>query len=272
MIIDTPPLKTGSGKELCDFHDKVKQHLRALKATGKEPSNHFITSMLELKLDAETMFEWQRNSQDSTEIPDYDNLLDFLNLRAQASEMHNPKKTHGYPQERKVPSKPVGAFHANVSNTSNCVVCKDNKHPLYVCPRFKAYNHEQMLATLKEHNLCMNCLGTGHFVRQCKSSHRCRKCNKLHHTLLHVQEPNAHVANPPTGTIPAGNVPPSTCSTQTGTSSTQRTPVTGMAASALSSGSLLMTCRVTIEAPDGSSIEARAYSTVDHLLRSSLRD
>ncbi len=44
------------------------QHLRAL---GHEPSKKFITSLLELKLaklDTVTMFEWQRHSQDSTEV------------------------------------------------------------------------------------------------------------------------------------------------------------------------------------------------------------
>jgi hypothetical protein len=34
----------------------VQQHFRALKAMGHEPSGCFVTSVLELKLDAGTMF------------------------------------------------------------------------------------------------------------------------------------------------------------------------------------------------------------------------
>ncbi len=51
-----------------------------LKAMGEEPSGAFITSILELKLDQATMFEWQRAS---TSVPHYQKLLEFLNLRAQ---------------------------------------------------------------------------------------------------------------------------------------------------------------------------------------------
>ena len=60
--------------------------------------NRFITSMIELKLDADTMFEWQRHSQGSTEVPHFSILLEFLNLQEQASEssVHefNKKRDH----------------------------------------------------------------------------------------------------------------------------------------------------------------------------------
>ena len=34
-----------------------------------DPSGPFVTSLLELKLDQNTVFEWQRCSQDSKEVP-----------------------------------------------------------------------------------------------------------------------------------------------------------------------------------------------------------
>ena len=52
-------LKEGSRKELCNLHDIVQQHLRAI---DYEPSGAFITSIFELKLDTMTMFEWQKHS------------------------------------------------------------------------------------------------------------------------------------------------------------------------------------------------------------------
>ena len=77
-ISDTPPLKEGTGKEIRKLHDTVLQHLRASKSIGYEPSGPFITSALDLKLDQNTMFEWQKHSQKSKGVQDD---LDFLNVR-----------------------------------------------------------------------------------------------------------------------------------------------------------------------------------------------
>lgn len=65
-ILNAPSLRDRTGKELHILHDSVVQHLQALKVLGHEPSKQFITSLLELKLDATTvtMFEWQCHSQE----------------------------------------------------------------------------------------------------------------------------------------------------------------------------------------------------------------
>lgn len=47
---------------------------------GTEPDASFITSVLELKLDAGTMFEWQRHSQDKPDIPSYSIVLEYISL------------------------------------------------------------------------------------------------------------------------------------------------------------------------------------------------
>ena len=64
----------------------MKQQLRTLKAMREDPMGSFITALLELKLDKETVFEWQKASQALRTTPHYDDLLDFLDLREQASE------------------------------------------------------------------------------------------------------------------------------------------------------------------------------------------
>ena len=243
MILDAPPLKEGSGKELRRLYDTVQQHLRALKAMEHEPSGPFITSVLELKLDVNTMFEWQRHSQDDTDVPHYNKLLEFINLRVQASETlptgrrraesHSTQSTRNSSQ----PTNPVASFAANAADSAtDCVLCQGEKHPLYACHRFKALPHDQMTSTLKAHKLCMNFLRPGHFVRQCKSVHRCKQCQRSHHTLLHKENEQ-------------GSPPQSDTSVR---------PVTSHAAAGLSSNSLLMTCCVLVDAADGSSIEARA--------------
>ena len=61
-----------SGKELRQFQDTVKQHLRAVKTMKEDPTGSFITALLELKLDKDTMFKWRKTSQNTKTAPHYD--------------------------------------------------------------------------------------------------------------------------------------------------------------------------------------------------------
>lgn len=242
MILEAPALKEGSGRELRRLHDTIQQHLRALKAMSYEPSGPFITSMLELKLDTNTMFEWQKFSHDLPDIPHYHKLLEFLDLRAQASEASTSGSKNLPKVSERQKNSHITSFTANAtadSATDNCTLCKNEKHMFFSCPRFKALTHEKKLATLRSQEVCMNCLRPGHFVKQCRSAHRCRKCQKPHHTLLHVD-----YAGDTSPTVPPEQL--------------SNVKVSANAISGLESSSLLMTCRVVVQAPDGSSIEARA--------------
>ena len=71
FILDTPPLKEGNGKELRRLHDTVQQHVRALKTLGCDLPGKFITSIIELKLDVDTLFEWQKHGQTEADVPHY---------------------------------------------------------------------------------------------------------------------------------------------------------------------------------------------------------
>ena len=63
MILEVTSLKDGNSRELRRLHDMVQQHLRVLRAMDYEPSGPFITSVLELKLDTSTAFEWQSSAK-----------------------------------------------------------------------------------------------------------------------------------------------------------------------------------------------------------------
>ena len=81
VIMDAPSLKDGSGKELRRLHDTIQPHLRALKAMKSEPSGSFIMSLIELKLDVDTMFEWQKHSQAKTEVLHYNDVMELPRIR-----------------------------------------------------------------------------------------------------------------------------------------------------------------------------------------------
>ena len=110
-IIEVPSLRDNSAKEIRCLHDVLQQHLCALKAMKKEPSSPFITSLIEMKLDNDTRFECQKHSQASDDMPDYNDLLKFLNLRAQAAEspMSGPRH-HGNNRKGQTPNLPGREF------------------------------------------------------------------------------------------------------------------------------------------------------------------
>ena len=162
MVVDAPPLKDGSGKELRRLHDTLQQHFRALKS---EPDSFFIISIIELKLDQDTMCEWSKHSQDKTkEVPHYQDILDFLDLRAQVSESSLPTipKRHAKvdPPPSKRPSgsgKHVAAFPANSDpGNSHCVLCISECHPLYVRRHRKGdlWQKNQILSFLAFSEVC----------------------------------------------------------------------------------------------------------------------
>ena len=256
-ILEVPTLKEGNGKELRHLHDVAQQHLRALKSMGYEPSGTFITSVLELKLDQGTMFEWQKHSHETPDIPHYRELLDFINLRAQALEISVSdvsRKVHGNDARKSFSSgKPVAAFAANATPpaTEYCVLCKTSRHPLYACGKFKSLSHERMVATIKSNGICINCLKPGHFVKDCRSLRRCRDCQKPHHSLLHLEMKSNAAAPAPSEDSTSPNPAPSG-------ESDSSIPVQSHAATGLKSNSLLMTCQIVLTSPKGTSMKARA--------------
>ena len=96
-----------------------------------EPSGSFITSVLELKLDTNTMFECQKYSQDSVDVPHYQRVLEFINLHAQASETSvSDHKRASRVEDHSVKKassagKSIPSFTASTVNSTghNCVIC-----------------------------------------------------------------------------------------------------------------------------------------------------
>ena len=86
----------------------------------------------------------------------------------------------------------------------------------------------------------MNCLGINHFVRECKSNHKCKQCQRPHHTLLHEDSPKNTPSAPP--------------------DDSPSNPVTSHTAvnAGLKLGLLLMTFQILVVSPNGSSSEALA--------------
>ena len=234
-IIEAPPIKDGSGRELRRLHDTLQQHLRALDAADCDPLSCFITSTIQLKLDPDTLFEWQKHTQAVTDVPQFTELLEFIDMRARASESSSKRPSRDNPPKR------VSTFFSNTESThSRCVLCKAEKHPLYFCQKFKAMSQDQRLSVVRNNSLCMNCLKPGHFLDKCKSAHHCKRCQRKHHTLLHI---DTQETNTETNTTEL-STPPTIVSTNALTGTLPET--------------LLMTCQVIVESPNGQKMKVRA--------------
>ena len=217
----------------------------------EDPTGSFITAMLELKLDKETMFEWQKASQDAKKIPHYDDLLNFLDLRAQASESE-PRR---HPPPRKANPKSATTFAANAQDaTPNCSLCKTLKHLLYACPRFKLLPHDEMLSTVRSSNVCLNYLKPGHFSRNCGSNSCCKKCQRPHHTLLHSDSKTVIENEQQSPEMVAS-------------STLAVAPMVSTHTQSSSGSALLMTCQMLVHAPDGTCV--RTCSLLDSGLSTS---
>ena len=237
-IIDAPPLKDGTGKEIRQLHDLVVQHLRAHQ--GIRP--WALQALYHFTLRDEAGFHdhvWvAMTQQEHLDVSDYQILLDFLNLRTQAAEASSDKK------QSSKPTRQVMSLVSNATPTDgNCLSCKNERYPLYSCSRFCSLPHADKIDLLKSNNHCLNCLHPGHFVKECKSLNRCKHCQRPHHTLLHKDARDESSTTPVPNASP---IPPQSNST-----------VVPVDHASISSNMFLMTCWVTVETPHGT-MNARA--------------
>ena len=83
------------------------------------------------------MFEWQRHTQPQVKVPHFQDLLDFIDGRAQASESFASLKKSSKGETSNLKKsfstfKPVTSFATSHESANQCVLCKPEKHPLYV--------------------------------------------------------------------------------------------------------------------------------------------
>ncbi|XP_037297668.1 uncharacterized protein LOC119190278 [Manduca sexta] len=188
--------------------DTILKNLRALKILGE--STHawdtLIIFLIVSKLDKETERQWEThkstlrsNDNVSTHRIRLDELISFLKDRADILETlqfsRSKEITQNYENKKQQHSKHHNISHCNVSSgpykTSNrqsrakskCYQCNAN-HPIYTCQNFIESDLESKLKLIREHNLCENCLRSGHTPNNCRFG-TCKRCNKKHNSLIH---------------------------------------------------------------------------------------
>ena len=82
------------------------------------------------------------------------------------------------------PSHGIGSFNRNVS-TRRCPLC-ERSHDLDDCNDYKRKSVEERRSFLADKALCFACYGENHQSKRCTKKRTCKKCEKPHPTLLHI--------------------------------------------------------------------------------------
>ena len=69
-----------------------------------------------------------------------------------------------------------------------CILRSNERHPLYACEVYRNISQDEKWSILKSRNLYFNCLRAGHAASKCNSAYHCKKCRRLHHTMLHLDD------------------------------------------------------------------------------------
>ena len=261
-LLNVSPVKNGSSMERRQLHGTLQHHLQSLKAMDKLDFERFITALCESKLDPLTMVEWQKFTQLDKDVPDYHKFLEFLDLRSTATELASFDAGHRKVQSpTKKPAKSVAVYSTNA--LEKCPACHGGKHNIAYCPSFKEKSIADKCTLVQEQGLCFNCLKEKHMGKHCPSPNCCLKCEKRHHTFLHL---SSHAAQPTSEetrqNVPVVPTPGMTTNTQTTNTAAVSTITSATYATmpevTTSNSLLMMTAMVLLSGSNGHQMIARA--------------
>ena len=120
------------------------------------------------------------------ELPPLPPLADILDCHLEV--VAEPNTEHSHQQQKsQVYSASLTSFPAY---KWNCALCRPERHPLHICPKWLNYTIEQRVSYVSSKKLCANCLAVGHLTAACRSKYRCRSCGQAHHTTIHQDVPD----------------------------------------------------------------------------------
>lgn len=179
-LLNIPPITSESHAQILKLVDSTKEYIRLLETLDLKiegAADTILMFIIQFKLDTTTRGWWER-SLNSENIPSLKELLQFLSNHARSltNEAQFVKKN--------ISNKRVTLVASGFQ--SQCAYCQGS-HCLSKCDAFLNLSVQKRLNFVKSNNICFNCLTQFHRKSTCKSTNKCRKCKKSHHTLLHFE-------------------------------------------------------------------------------------
>ena len=187
-IFNIEPINKECASQLRRMLDNINKHLRALNALDQhtEHWDSLLIYLVSTKLDSTTARAWE-GEKTANQIPTLEDLKRFLKSRA---DMLETLEINNLSLEKLSTNKQRQGTHSRtkslVTQKINCLNC-EGEHHLQDCSSFLALAPPQRAEKVKGFKLCLNCLRSGHFIKNCKAN-GCRKCQGKHNTLLHFEK------------------------------------------------------------------------------------
>ena len=153
-----------------DLRNFVDTASTSIKYSGHYTLDAFLTSILYNSIPTKLQTLWEQHSNKEKGIPPVDRLLTFVSEHAETlpspsptsgktPELHPVRKTSKKPEKRQeaAPLKHKAAIHVTIPANSykwECVLCKPEKHPLFMCPKWQSFTVAQRLEHIIARGLC----------------------------------------------------------------------------------------------------------------------
>lgn len=198
QAIDNAPIisfNTKSAHTLRNLVDTFNENLSALKsfALPIEEWDFLLYFLLCKHLDEETKTQFEFSSHNSkNSLPSYKLLVKFITERCDSLDAIEFSNQQSSPQKLKnsTPSKFNSKFKQSssffIQSNANmlCNFCKSD-HSIYKCQSFREISVPDRINFARKNKLCLNCLSSGHLLKDCNSKSTCRICQSRHHSFLH---------------------------------------------------------------------------------------
>ncbi|XP_065089129.1 uncharacterized protein LOC135710468 [Ochlerotatus camptorhynchus] len=223
-LFDIPRMKKESAAALHGLVDDFERHTKILHQLG-EPTDTWsaiLEHLLCTRLHDDTLKAWEDHA--STVVnTDYTCLIDFLQRRTRVLESisvnHHTAESasgssgHSHPSRKNQVHTQLrlASCASTTSSGEKCIACSQS-HSVTKCVKFNRLSPIERQQLVGSKRLCHNCLRGDHFVRNCPSSFNCRKCNRRHHTLLHLGQTESSRRTSNEGTSPSVEAAPSSLS------------------------------------------------------------
>ncbi|XP_011858749.1 PREDICTED: uncharacterized protein LOC105556275 [Vollenhovia emeryi] len=192
-MLDFPIItKENKADSIRKFVWHIHTHIKALEKLHQPTSqwDTLIIHMAKKNLDFAEQRDWQHLIRRKTpqDMPILEEFLKFLTERCHSLRMLKQNKERVTNTKTPVVKK-EGRKVSLTTTSGNCNIYEGN-HAAYKCEELLKASVQDRLTMIKDKKLCINCLGTGHYASNCKSS-TCRKCSSKHNTILHRESEHA---------------------------------------------------------------------------------
>lgn len=169
---------------------------RTLEALQR-PVTHwddFLVFIAVQRLDSESIKAWEHHIGPSKDPPSWKQFSEFLISRLLSLQAY--EKSRGGKLSVPTHQRAIKAHYQDKSSqdtssdTLVCTFCSSN-HRTVKCPTYSTKTVPQRRDLIIKHKLCFNCLKP-HRSSACRSTNRCLKCARKHHTSIHEEGTQAH--------------------------------------------------------------------------------